>query len=94
VPVAHRAPRGIRKDTSRKLGRPMQDVQVVLLRRQRGYTDEPEVGSGHELKWTIWVHGYWAVRHTREGPRQTWVRPHIKGRGPFKETKRAWEFRR
>ena len=38
--------------------------------------------------------GGWAIRHTRQGPKQVWVRPHVKGQGPFKETKRAWNWNR
>jgi len=92
IPVKHQAPRGVRRDARRKLRREMSDVNVVTLRRTRTPSEGEE--TGREINVTFLCHGYWAVRHTREGPRQVWVRPHIKGKGPFKETKRAWEFRR
>jgi hypothetical protein len=93
VPVKRQAPRGIRKDAKRKLRREMSDVNLVVLRREYGGREDAEP-TGRHYSVTFLVNGYWATRHTREGPRQVWVKPHLKGEGPFKETQRAWEFRR
>jgi hypothetical protein len=93
VPVKRRAPRQIRRDAARRLGpKAVETVNVVTLRR--AYESGESEPAGRSLNVTFLVQGYWAVRHFREGPRQVWVRPHLKGRGPFKETTRAWEFRR
>ena len=93
VPAKQRAPRGLRREAQRKLKRELDDVIVVLLRRLSGDADYETAGD-RRMMVTILVHGYWAIRHTRQGPKQTWVKPHLKGRGPFKETTRAWEFKR
>ena len=86
-------PRQMRRDFRRKGGQ-FDEVTVITLRRGRQPGEhEP---TGRELTVQHLVRGYWATRHTREGPRQVWVRPHVKGGDhlPFKETTRAWEFRR
>lgn len=90
VPVAHKAPRGIRRDLKRRLGLDQQSINVVKLRRERSVGDSEETDRHYNVSFL--VHGYWATRHTKDGPRQVWVRPHVKGQGPFKETTRAWEF--
>jgi hypothetical protein len=90
VPVAHKAPRGIRRDAKRRLKLDQQNVNVIKLRRERSTGDSEETDRHYNVSFL--VHGYWAVRHTKNGPRQVWVRPHVKGQGPFKDTKRAWEF--
>lgn len=103
VPVRRKAPRGIRRDFHRKTGSVVQDVQVVVLRRARGYEEEGEP-TGRTLNWTIIVQGYWSHRWQKEDPmqppngplvkRQVWVKTHTKGQGPLKETERVWEWRR
>lgn len=90
VPVAHKAPRGIRRDLKRRLNLNQQNVNVIKLRRERSVGDSDETDRHYNVSFL--VHGYWAVRHTKNGPRQVWVRPHVKGQGPFKDTTRAWEF--
>jgi hypothetical protein len=95
VPIKRRAPRQIWRDAIRKGAKDFRDVNVVLLRRERTeYEEQAEDGSGRHYSVSFPVRGYWAKRHTREGPRQVWVRPHMKGQGPLKITDRAWEFRR
>jgi hypothetical protein len=93
VSVKRRAPRPLRRDVKRKMRRELEDVHVVLLRRERTIYDETEE-TGRHVSVSFLVRGHWALRHTREGPRQVWIKPYIKGRGPFKKTRRAWEFRR
>jgi hypothetical protein len=89
-----RAPRQIWRDTSRKLRRDVRDVNVVVLRRTRPGED-PLIETDRHYHVTFPVRGHWRWQHTREGQRQVWVRPHIKGQGPWiGERKRAWEFRR
>ena len=95
VPAKARAARQTRRQRQRKRLKHTDDVTVIRLRRSREYGDEPEP-TGRQLTVQHLVRGYWAIRHTREGPRQVWVRPHVKGPegGEFKETTRAWEFTR
>jgi hypothetical protein len=92
VPIKQRAPRAQRREAQRKLKRQLDDVNIMILRRP-SYDSDAEP-SGRHLTVSFLVRGYWARRHTREGVRQVWVKPHVKGQGPFKETTRAWEFRR
>ena len=92
VPAKQRAPRGLRREAQRKMKRNLDDVIVMLLRRP-SYDGDFDPSDRH-LTVSFLVRGYWAIRHTRQGPKQTWVKPHVKGRGPFKETTRAWEFKR
>ena len=92
VPAKQRAPRGLRREALRKMKRKLDDVNLMLLRRESGAGDyEP---TDRHMNVSFLVRGYWAIRHTNTGSRQVWVRPHIKGHGPFKQTTRAWEFRR
>lgn len=93
-PAKERAPRGLWRDANRK-GILTKDVTVVRLRRSReGY--EPSEATGRALRVQFPVRGYWARRHTREGTRQVWVRPHMKGDpdAPLQLTDRVWEFNR
>ena len=75
--------------------KPFDDVTVITLRRQTVDYEEPD---GDEPSWhysvSFMVRGHWALRHTRTGDRQVWIKPYIKGQGPFKETVRAWDFSR
>lgn len=95
VPAKARAERQMRRQAKRHKMTKGDEVTVIRLRRSREY-EEREEPTGRELSVQFLVRGYWAIRHTREGPRQTWVTPHVKGPpdAPFKETKRAWEFTR
>jgi hypothetical protein len=102
VPVSHRAPRGIRRDASRKLKRDISDVNVIVLRRERSVGEHEETDRHYSV--TFLVRGHWSLRWCKKDPdqppggelvkRMVWVVPHLKGEGPFKETTRAWEFRR
>jgi hypothetical protein len=67
-------------------------VTVIRLRRPSESKDQEP--TDRELTVRHLVRGYWAIRHTLDGPRQVWVRPHIKGGEhlPFRNTTRAWEF--
>lgn len=93
IPVKERASRQLRRDARRK-GMKHDEVTVITLRR--GKTYEEREPTGRELTVRHLVRGYWARRHTREGIRQVWVRPHVRGDDslPFRATTRAWEFRR
>jgi hypothetical protein len=93
VPVRSRAPRGLRRDAKRKWRRDVSDVNVVVLRRAAMHPDG-YVETDRHYTCSFLVHGYFAVRHTREGPKQVYVVPHLKGEGPFREKKRAWELKR
>jgi hypothetical protein len=69
-------------------------VTIITLRRAKVYEEhEP---TGRELTVRHIVRGYWGTRHTKEGTKQVWVRPYLRGDDslPFKATTRAWEFRR
>jgi hypothetical protein len=100
VPVAHRAPRGLRRDTKRRLKRDLQTVNVIKLRRERSVGEHEETDRHYHVSFL--VQGYWAPRWMKQDPKQppggpmirriVWVRAHTKGQGPFKRTKRAWEF--
>lgn len=92
VPVAHKAPRGLRRDYKRRLKRDLETVNVVTLRKERSVGESEQTDRHYNVSFI--VRGYWARRHTRDGIRQVWVRPHMKGQGPFKETRRAWQFTR
>jgi hypothetical protein len=92
VPVKYRAPRQLRRDAKRKLKRNLSDVNVITLRRERS-TEKGEE-TGRHVTVTSLVSGYWGTRHYREGPRKVWVAPYLRGQGPFKESKRAWEWKR
>ena len=95
VPVKQRAPRAIWRDTKRK-GIDQTDVNVITLRKGRMGREEELEPTGRHLKVQHVVRGHWRRVHTREGVRQTWVRPHLKGSDdlPFRETTRAWELKR
>src|SRR4051812_3725004 len=95
MPVKAAPIRQIRRDARRKGLTRHSDVNIITLRRAREY-DAPEEESGRHLHVQFPVHGYWARRHTRDGVRQVWVRPHLKGPpdAPLVVKKRAWEFRR
>lgn len=93
VPAKERAPRGIWRDANRK-GLDRKDVTIIRLRRAREAQEHEPTGRTFGVQFL--VRGYWATRHTREGARQVWVRPHIKGPedAPMHLTDRAWEFTR
>jgi hypothetical protein len=94
VPVKERAPRPLRRDRRRKKLLHEDEVTVITLRRAKVYEEhEP---TGRELTVRHLVRGYWGTRHTKEGTKQVWVRPYVRGDDslPFKTTTRAWEFRR
>lgn len=93
VSVKERAPRGIWRDANRK-GLDRKDVTVIRLRRARD--DHEYEPTGRTVGVQFPVRGYWARRHTREGVRQVWVRPHMKGPedAPLHLTTRVWEFTR
>jgi hypothetical protein len=94
VPIKERAPRPLRRDRRRKKLKHEDDVTVITLRRGRLYEEhEP---TGRELTVRHVVRGYWGKRHTREGTKQVWVHPYIRGDDslPFKATTRAWEMTR
>ena len=77
VASKHRAPRPLRREAKRK-DATGENITVIHLRRSKpgeGYEGQ----GGHLTQASILVRGYWAVRHKREGPRQVWVRPHVKG---------------
>lgn len=95
IPTKRRAERQMRRESARRKLTKTEDVTIIRLRRSREYGDEQDE-PGYELSVQFLVRGYWATRHTREGPRQVWVRPHVKGPAgaPFKQTTRAWEFTR
>jgi hypothetical protein len=97
VPVKRRSPRPLRREAKRRRLKMVDEVNVVLLRRQRQVGDYDE-GTGRQMNVTIWVDPYWATRHTREGAKQVLVGVKtggfLRGQGPFKERQRAWEFRR
>jgi hypothetical protein len=93
ITARERAPRPIWRNANRS-GIQARDVTIITLRRERDRPDYDPEPTGREYHVSFLVRGYWAIRHTRNGPRQTWVRPHIKGDGPFQETERGWEFTR
>jgi hypothetical protein len=93
VPVRHRAPRQLRRDAKRKLKRDLTDVNVITLRRERTVGEKGEP-TGRHVSVTSLVSGYWGRRHRREGTVVIWVADYLRGEGPFKQTKRAWEWRR
>lgn len=92
-PTQERAPRGLWRDANRK-GVMAKNVTVVRLRRAR--EDREYEPTGRALSVQFPVRGYWAKRHKREGTRQVWVRPHMKGDpdAPLQITDRVWEFTR
>lgn len=92
VPGKERPPRAMRRE---RLRRGMtEDVTVIRLRRTGA--PRPEGESDRRLTRRHLVRGYWARRHFRDGTRQVWVRPHIRGDEslPLVLTTRAWEFTR
>lgn len=93
APARERAPRGIWRDAKRK-GLDHQDVTLIRLRRAREDVEHDPTGRQYHVQFL--VRGYWARRHTRDGPRQVWVRPHVKGPedAPLHLTDRVWEFTR
>ena len=94
VPAKVRADRHMRRQAKRRKLAKADEVTVIRLRRAREYGEHES--SGRQLTVQHLVRGYWGLRYTREGPRQVWVRPHLKGPpdAPFKQTTRAWEFTR
>lgn len=92
-PAKETPPRGIRRDAKRK-GLDHRDVTVIRLRRAHGETEHDSTGKTYHVQFI--VRGYWAKRYTKDGPRQTWVRPHLKGPedAELKVTDRVWEFTR
>lgn len=93
IPAKSAPLRQMRKQAKRKGMH--SDVNIITLRRTREY-DPPDEDSGRRLTVRFPVHGYWAKRHTREGTKQVWVRPHMKGPedAELVVKKRAWEFKR
>lgn len=93
APSKETPPRGIRRDAARK-GLDHRDVTVIRLRRAREDVEHDPTGKTYHVQFL--VRGYWAKRHTRDGPRQTWIKPHLKGPedAPLKVTERVWEFTR
>ena len=86
-----RAPRGVWRDANRK-GVEQKDVTVITLRRDRDAREfEP---TGRELSVQFVVRGHWRNQPYKDGVRQIWIAPYIKGPedAPFKESKRVWEF--
>jgi hypothetical protein len=86
-----RAPRGIWKDANRK-GMETKDVTLIRLRRARDPREhEP---TGREVTVQFIVRGHWRKQPYKDGIRQIWIAPYIKGPedAPFKDTKRVWEF--
>lgn len=86
-----RAPRGIWRDANRK-GVDRKDVTVITLRRDRDVREhEP---TGRELSCQFVVRGHWRNQPYKDGVRQIWIAPYIKGPSdaPLKMTKRVWEF--
>lgn len=86
--------RQIRRDSKRKQLKHYEEINVVVLRKTSSATEhEP---TGRHLTVQFPVNGYWAIRHTVDGPRQVWVKSHMKGPedAPLVIKKRAWEFKR
>jgi hypothetical protein len=84
----------IRRDAKRKGLNRHEEVNVIVLRRTSPAREhEP---TGRHLTVRFPVNGYWARRHTVDGPRQVWVKAHMKGdpSHPLVVKKRAWEFKR
>lgn len=78
----YRADRATRRRMERSGGLVLnQDtVKIVTLRKAAQRHHDPEhvaVPVDWSHRWM--VDSYWAVRHTKDGPRQTLVSPHIKG---------------
>jgi hypothetical protein len=94
IPIKQPAPRQVWRDAKRKGATVHKEVTVMVLRRAREVGEQIEHETDRHYKVSFLVRGYWAVRHFKDGPRQVWVRPHLKGQGPFQETTRAWEFKR
>lgn len=95
VPQRERPDRHMRRQAERKKMKVTDGVTVIRLRRAREPAHEEEE-SDRTLTVRHLVRGYWGTRHTREGPRQVWVAPYIRGDDhlPFRQTTRAWEFTR
>jgi len=94
TPARERPQAPIRRDAKRKGLTQHDEVNVVVLRRTSPAKEhEP---TGRQLTVQFPVNGYWAIRHTVDGPRQVWVKAHMKGDpdAPLVIKKRAWEFRR
>lgn len=90
---AQQAPRQIWKDAKRK-GIDKRAITIITLRRtSEGHQYETE-GSGRELTVRHIVRGHWHTYHTKDGPRQLWIAPFIRGADhlPFKATERVFEF--
>ena len=94
VPVKRRVPRQMWREAERRRAKVTKEVTVITLRRSSEVGEGETEETGKHYSVSFLVRGYWAIRHTREGPRQVWVKPHLKGQGPFQDTDRAWEFRR
>ena len=77
VASKHRAPRPLRREAKRK-DATGEDITVIHLRRSKPGDDE-FVGEGGKLTHQHLVRGYWGRRHTRDGVRQVWVRPYVRG---------------
>lgn len=93
VPAKERPPRPMRRERRRRGF--AEDVTVIRLRRSGNYR-RPDNETDRRLTVRHLVRGYWARRHFRDGTRQVWVRPHIRGDEslPLVLTTRAWEFTR
>jgi len=95
VRAPRRAPRQIRRD-ARRHGLELEDVTVITLRRLREGQDPNEREEGGALSVQFLVRGHWHTYHYKDGPRQKWVMPYVKGPegAPFKQTTRVFEFTR
>jgi hypothetical protein len=94
VPTKQKPASPLRRDAKRKGLKKHEEVNVIVLRRTKpSNKNEP---TGRHLTVQFPVNGYWAIRHTVDGPRQVWVKSHMKGDpdAPLVTKKRAWEFRR
>ena len=94
VPTKEPAPRQVRRERERREFKHRSDVNVMVLRKAAGHPREDH--SGRHIGVRHPVRGHWTKRHTREGTRQVWIWPYIRGDEslPFRVPKRAWDFRR
>lgn len=94
IPARQRPEKPYRQEAKKKKLKHHDEVNVITLRRTKGM-DKHEP-TGRQLTIQFPVNGYWAIRHTVDGPRQVWVRNHMKGPedAPLVVKKRAWDFKR
>jgi hypothetical protein len=94
TPAKQMPERQLRKDAKRKGLKHHEEINLVVLRKVSPSTQQEP--TGRQLTVQFPVNGYWAIRHTVDGPRQVWVKSHMKGPedAPLVIKKRAWEFKR